>query len=238
MQLAKLTLLIAAVVSGVIPMNASGQESGRGSLVRATGVASVDAPPDQVVVTIGVTTQSAAAADAGGTNAAITTRVIDQIKAMLAQGENVKTQGYSVNPQFSYPKPGGAPKLEGYQAINSILVTLRDTAKVGKVIDTATANGATNINGVSFSIKDPEALQQQAIALAAKKARSNAEAIAKALGVQVLGVYQAETIEAGSPVRPMMMSARAMTPASAPTPIEAGDLTVSASVAVTLLVHQ
>lgn len=238
MRLARLMLLMTLLTPGVIPMNAEGQETGHGPLVRATATASIEAPPDQVVVTVGVTTQSPTAAAAGGANADITTRVLAAVKALLVSGEQVKTQGYSVNPLFSYPKPGGAPKVDGYQANNTVLVTLRDTAKVGKVIDTATQNGATNINGVSFTIKDVEMLQQQAIALAAKKARANAEAMAAALGVKVIGVYQAETLEAGNLPRPIAMRAMAMQAPAAPTPIEAADLSVSATVAVTLSVHQ
>lgn len=237
MKLARLVLLMTAAMAGVIPMNALGQETSHGPLVRAAATASVEAPPDQVVITIGVTTQSPTAADAGASNASISTKVQQAVKALLAAGEQVKTQGYSVNPQLSYPKPGGTPKIDGYQATNNLLVTLRDSAKVGKVIDTATQNGATNINGIAFSIKDSDALQQQAIALATKKARANAEAIASALGVQVLGVYEAETIEAGSGPRPMMTRAMAL-PSAAPTPIEVGSLSISASVSVTLSVHQ
>ncbi len=235
MQLAKPTLLVAIAIGAVIPLIASGQETVHGPLVRATGTASVDAAPDQVEVNIGVTTQSASASDAGASNAAITTQVLQSVKALLVSGEQIKTRDYSVNPQYTYPKPGGAPKVDGYHANNTILVTLRDMAKVGKVIDTATGSGATNINGISFTIKDSEALQQQAIVLATKKARANAEAIAAALSVQVLGVYEAESIEAGGPVRPMAMR---MAPVGvAPTPIEAGSLSISASVAVTLSVR-
>jgi uncharacterized protein len=236
MQLAKLTLLLTAAIPGVIPMNASAEDAGHGPLIRATATASVEAPPDQVIITIGVTNQAAAAAEAGATNANVTTKVLESVKALLAAGEQVKTEGYSLNPQFSYPKPGGTPVVSGYQANNSVLVTLHDTAKVGKVIDSATHSGATNVNGISFTIKDSDALQQQAIALATKKARANAEAIASALGVNVLGVYAAETLEAGGGPRPMAMRAMAMK-ADAPTPIEAGSISVTASVSVTLSVR-
>jgi uncharacterized protein YggE len=51
-------------------------------------------------------------------------------------------------------------------------VTIRDIDAVGKVIDAATVAGATNVNGISFSVADPSA----AVALARSAAVADAQA--------------------------------------------------------------
>ncbi len=204
-------------------------------VVRASGQATVDVTPDQAEVSVGVSNQQKTAQAAAADNANRTTAVVNAVKALIGHGDEVKTQGYSVNPAYSYPKPGGSPVIDGYNANNTVHVTLHDLSSVGKVIDAAMQAGATNVNGVSFTLKNDETVRQQALAMAAQKARANAEAIAKALGLRIVGVLEAQSGEASS-VRPLyqpMMAARAMA-AAAPTPIESGSVTVEATVTITL----
>jgi uncharacterized protein len=204
-------------------------------VVRAGGEATVNATPDQAEVSIGVTNQQKTAQAAASENANRTTAVVNGVKALIGHGDEVKTQQYSVNPAYSYPKPGGSPVIDGYNANNTVHVTLHDLGLVGKVIDAAMQAGATNVNGVSFTLKNDEAVRQQALALAAQKARSNAEAIAKALGLRVVGVLEAQSGQAAAvqPLyKPMMMAPRAM--AAEPTPIESGSVSVEATVTITL----
>ena len=76
-------------------------------------------------------------------------------------------------------------------------------------------------------------------ASSAHKARSAAEAIAKALNLRITSVLEADTTEAPV-VRPMYKAfamAGNMQEAHAPTPIEAGDIDVRASLTVTFEVQ-
>ena len=117
-------------------------------------------------------------------------------------------------------------------------VTVDDLALLGKVIDAATATGANNVNGISFKLKDASAVRAQVLGDAAVRARANAEAIAKALGVQVAGLLSAEPSEVPT-IRPMMKSfvAGAALADRVATPIEAGDLDIHATVTVMLEVR-
>jgi hypothetical protein len=212
------------------------QEIPKVHFVRATGEATVTARPDRAQISIGVMTQSSTAQAAGAANATQTTQVIDAIKRTLGQGGELKTEGYSISPQYQYTQ-GRAPKITGYQASNTVLIIVNELSLLGKVIDAASDSGANNINGVAFSLKDESPVRNQALAEAAVKARAAAEAIAKALNTHVVGVLQAETSESPA-FRPMNRSFAAMAPQQgAPTPIEAGDLDIHASVTVTLEVQ-
>ena len=217
-----------------LPLIMNAQDNSKIRFVRATGEATVSARPDRAQISVGVISQTPTAQAAAAANATQTTQVIEAIKRTLGEGGDLKTSGYSISPQYQYSS-GRAPKVTGFQASNTVLVTVNDLALLGKVIDAASESGATNINGVSFSLKDETAARAQALAEAAGKARAAAEAIAKALNAHVTGVLQAETQEAPS-VRPMMRSFSAMAAnvGSAPTPIEPGDLDLHATVTVTL----
>ena len=209
------------------------QEAIKMRFVRASGEAVISAKPDRAQVNIGVATHASTAAEASSRNAADSTQVLKAIQGVLGSGGQVKTGAYSVSPQYEYIN-NRPPKLTGYEATNTVIVTVDELSLLGKVIDSATATGANNINGVSFTLRDDAAVRAQVLAQAALKARANAEAIAKALNVSVVGVVQAEPSEVPV-VRPLPMAFRAAAASTqAPTPIEAGDLDIHASVTVTL----
>ena len=206
--------------------------------IRASGEATVRAKPDRAQISIGVVTQAPTAQAASAQNATQTAAVLDAVKRALGANGEIKTSGYSISPQYQYTN-GRPPKITGYQANNSVLATVNDLSLTGKVIDAASDAGANNITGISFSLRDDNAIRAQALAEAALKARSAAEAIAKALNVRITRVLEADTTEAPV-VRPMnkafAMMAEGAAP-RAPTPIEPGDLDVRASVTVTFEVQ-
>lgn len=208
-------------------------------LVQASAEATVTAKPDRAQVTIGVVTESATAKSAAAQNATQTAQLIQNIKRLLQAKGDVKTQNYSINPEYQYGN-NTPPKLTSYRADNSVIVTLDDLSLVAEVIDTATDSGANTISGVNFSLKDDEPVRNQAIAAAAIKARASAEAIARALNLHVLGILQAQTLEAAD-VRPVANAAGGnlamMKQAAVPTPVETGTLEIRETVLVTLLVQ-
>jgi uncharacterized protein YggE len=206
--------------------------------VRASGEATVTAKPDRAQVTIGVLTQAPTAQAASSQNATQTTTVLNAMKGALGGNGEVKTAEYSISPDYQYARDGGSPKVIGYHASNSVLVTVDNLSLVGRIVDTATHAGANNINGIAFMLRNDEAVRARALAEAAAKARASAEAIVKALNLQVVGIVSAEAIEAPG-VRPVFAQARAgaQLNAGAPTPIETGTLDIHASVVVTLQVQ-
>ena len=226
-QLICLTVLTGAVTA---------QDMSKVHFVRASGEASVSAKPDQAQVSIGVMSRANTAETAAAQNASESSRVLGAMKAALGAGGTVKTSGYSISPQYDYSN-NHAPKVTGYEASNTVMVTVEQLPLLSKVIDAATSTGANNVNGISFTLRDDSAVRAKVLAEAAVKARANAEAIAKALNVRIVGVLRAEPSEAPV-VRPMpMMAAKAFGGAAPATPIESGDLDIRATVTVTLEVQ-
>lgn len=235
MKLPRVTIFLLASCC----LAAAAQDSaGKVHFIRASGEATVHAKPDRAQISIGVITQAPTAQAASAQNATQTSAVLDAVKRALGSNGEIKTSGYSISPQYQYTN-GRPPKITGYQASNSVLATVDDLSLTGKVIDAASDAGANNVTGISFSLRDDNAIRAQALAEAALKARSAADAIAKALNVRITRVLEADTTEAPI-VRPMNKAFAMMSEGAAPrapTPIEPGDLDVRASVTVSFEVQ-
>ncbi|MBL8209485.1 MAG: SIMPL domain-containing protein [Bryobacterales bacterium] len=217
--------LIAALA---VPLAA--QVPQRRPVVRANGEGIVSIRPDQVKVSVGVTNQAGTAQEAADQNATVTNNVLAALRQLLGATADVKTLGYSLNPIYSNT-PGSNRPIVGYQATNTIEVTLNDTSLAGRVIDVAAQAGATNVNALRFGLRDPNPTRIQALRAAALQARQKAESIATALGGRVGQVLIAEE---GSTVTPIPVDSRSigLAAGSTPTTIEAGTLEVRAYVAI------
>ena len=202
--------------------------------VRAVGNATVTAKPDQAQISVSVNTQAATAEDAVSNDASKTEAVLNALKALIGSKGTIQTTNYSVSPQYKYEQEQ-PPEITGYDANHTIQLTLNDITLVGKVIDTATKSGANGVNRIEFTIKDDARLRAEAIAKASLEARNNAEAVAKALGMTVSGVFSAETNEVHSP-RPIITPMTMKMAAAPATPVEAGTVDIRASVTIYLSV--
>lgn len=202
--------------------------------LRVHGDATVSAEPNQAEIDIGVVTQAASAKEAGDKNALQTNAVIQQLRQSIAK-EQIKTENYSLNPDYKYPKEGGTPTIAGYTANNTVQVTVNDLSQLGKLIDETTSSGANAISGLRFKMRDENEVRGQALAKAAQQAKAAAEALAGALGVTLGPLLRVE--EGSLPtVVPVPLYSRAVAGAMAaapPTPISAGTIDVRAQVDLT-----
>src|SRR5437660_83011 len=200
------------------------------SSIRVTGESLVSAAPDRVQIDVGVVTQAARSQEAASQNASRLDAVLAALHKVLGAGSDIKTISYSLHPNYQYHPNGGEPTITGYTASNVVRITLDDLAKIGSVIDGATAAGANHVQGIQFTVRDQERVRSQALREAATKARAEADALASALGLKVVRILTVEeTSPVVVPVRDGMFAARAEA-ARAPTPIEAGTIDVTANV--------
>jgi len=193
-----------------------------------TGSGQASAQPDMATVTLGVSTRAATATEAMAQNAEAQGMVIAALKAEGIEARDIQTSGLNLSPVMDYSDQGQPPKLTGYGAQNSVTVRVRDIAGLGAVLDKLVASGANEIGGIVFSREDMTEAEDQARSAAVTEARRRAEVMARAAGME-LGrlISLSEASSAGAP-RPMM-AMRAEVQA-ADTPIEAGELAVSANV--------
>ena len=204
--------------------------------IRTSGEAVVTAKPDRANIDIGVVTQAATSQAAVAQNAQKLEATLARLRQLLGSSADIKTISYNVSPTYRYPKEGGEPTITGYTAQNIVRITLDDLTKVGNVIDTATQSGANRVQNLQFTLKDEATVQAQALRLAAVQARSKAQTLATALGLQIRRVLS--VVESGSPIIPVRDVAYARVAEASQTPIEPGTIEVRASVSYTVEVFQ
>jgi uncharacterized protein len=206
-------------------------DSRRVTRVMVVGDSLIQAQPDTANLTISVVTQGRRAIDAQQENATKTDAVIRALKAAAAAGAEIKTSGYSVQPQRVY-KEGQPPTISGYEARNSVTVTTSDLSKVAAIIDAASQAGSNDISGVSFTLRQDRQARERALSEATQEAVSNARLIANALGGRVVRIVevQEEGFLQRPPVPVYQAEAFAVKRDSVATPIEVGALDISSRV--------
>lgn len=215
------------------------------SVVSTSGTATVKVNPDKVSVTIGVETRGETAEEAAAANAELMEKVLAALRDLGIAENQISTNWYSVWPVYEwksppcievFPQPPECtPKSEitGYVASNSVTVTLDADEDVGKVIDTAVAAGATNVNGAYFfvSTERQEEIRNGVIEEAIANARSRADKAAAAVDMQITGVKSINLNDVYFPVLYRDFAAAE----GASTPILPGQQEISQTVQVTFL---
>ncbi|MBP1927652.1 uncharacterized protein YggE [Methanolinea mesophila] len=204
----------------------------------ATG--EVLATPDRADVYLGVQTENADVMTAQQENAQIMNKVVDAILATGVPKENIQTTGYSVYPVYDQSSNLFGQKVKYYQVTNTVQVTLTDVGMTGAVIDAAIAAGANQVQNIAFSLspEKEQSLRNEVLTEAVTRTRADADAVAAALGVTIIGVQDATVGSYYPPVMYRSVNAGAADMSAAvPTPVEPGQVTVSATVSVNYLIN-
>ncbi len=202
--------------------------------VTVTGTGEIQAKPDEAEISVGVVTNAPTALEAAQENARFSNDVQEAAKLAGITPEDMQTQNYSVNPQYSYPPAGSnqPPKITGYQVSNTVRITERNIAMLSTVLDGVTKAGSNTINSIEFSIQHISGLEDKALRLAAQRARAKAEIIAAASGMKLgspISIQEGEIFRP-SPLPMVMMERSASKMMSAAPPISGGKQTVRATV--------
>jgi len=202
--------------------------------VMIVGDSIVQAQPDTAILTISVVSQNHAALQAQQDNATKTDAVVRALKAAAGAGAEVKTSGYSVQPQRVY-KENQPPTITGYEVRNTVTVTTSDLNKVGAIVDAAAQAGSNDIAGIAFTLRQDRQARDRALSEATQVAVGKARMIATALGGRVVRIVEVQ--EEGFQQRPPVPIYQADTFAVAQksavaTPIEVGSLEITSRVQV------
>jgi len=208
------------------------KKSNRTTKVTVAGEAITKVEPDVALLVIAVVTQSAQAIDAQQENARKSEAVGSAVKAIAGTNAEIKTSDYTLQPQYDY-RDNRLPKIIGYDARNSVTVTITELKNVGAVIDAASRAGANNIQSVSFMLRQTSPARGAALRDATTQAMNKAQSIAEALGGRVLRVVEENegTSVSGSPAQTYeTMGLEGSATKQSTTPIVSGNLSIRSNV--------
>lgn len=221
--------LAASFLSFETPTALADDSDKRTISLSATGA--VKTTPDQVEITTGVTAEGQTARDALTKNTDAMSKVVDGLKEAGIDPKDIQTTNFSVSPIYEQKKHGQAAFITGYRVTNQVHITVRDTDKLGEILDTVVSLGANQIGSISFGVSEPEALEDEARKQAMRNAIADAKLYAETAGVE-LGPVLSITEENGGYI-PRRMEAAAPMAMAKDVPIEAGTTTVEVRLRVT-----
>ena len=198
--------------------------------VVATG--EVNRVPDIARISAGVVTTAPTATAALQQNADRMVAVRRALRAAGIADRDIQTSSINLYPDYRHDERGSNPQIIGYRASNELMVTFRDIANAGKILDALVAQGANQINGPMLGIDKPEAALDEARTKAVANARARAELYAKAIGKRVGRILSISESGGHFAPPPMVMMRAASADAAASTGIEPGQQTLTASVQV------
>ncbi|MHB1252793.1 MAG: SIMPL domain-containing protein [Candidatus Humimicrobiaceae bacterium] len=202
-----------------------------------TSEGSVKVVPDTVMVKIEILTEKPTSEEAVNVNSIDSQNVVTAIKTLGENDLKIETSGYSLQPLYNYieNKP---PEIYAFRAVTTLLVTTKKVEKIGNIITTAVEAGASDISSISYDLSDEikKDAKNEALTKAVKDANNKADAIAKALAVDILEIYsvnEAGTSYPGPILYESMDTLKAAAETSAAPPvILPQDLEVTANISI------
>lgn len=201
-----------------------------GTLLNVSALGEAKRVPDVARMSTGVVTRATDANAAMRANAEQMAKVVAAIKAAGIAERDVQTTGINLNPTYQY-RDNQPPVITGYEAHNTVSITVRDVAKLGKILDTLTSVGANQINGPSFDVDKKDEALDEARQKAIASAQTRAEMYAKTLGMKVRRIVSINEGGSFNPPVPMMR-AMAMKAEAADTSVSPGENTLSVNLDV------
>jgi uncharacterized protein len=206
-------------------------------LISVNGQAEIRLEPNIVTLGIGVEERGPDVAGPRNRAAEKMQAIIQRLRALGVQPEEIQTSRFTVNrvwePDPVQPRPGERQPGRFVFVVSNV-VTVRTTLldRAGDLLDAAITAGANVVNGPFFALRDDREPRRQALEQALVNAREKADALARVAGVQIVGV---QSITEGGvhfppPGPPMGRAMMAMEAADMPTPIETGQIVITATV--------
>jgi uncharacterized protein len=223
---ALLTLVLSA------PFAASAGEASLPRLVSVTGEGEVKARPDIANVTLGVEARRPTLAEARTQVTAAVDRLLALTRELRIDPKQVDASQLHVQPEYRWNEKDSERVLLGYVVSRQVEVELRDLERLGALLERAVSAGANQVQGVRLDSSRRKELEREALAVAVRDARLDAEALASAAGAK-LGAVHSLDAAAAPPVQPKYMERAVMAAApmdSAEQTYATGDMRFTATV--------
>ena len=242
-----LMVLCAAVIGNV---TAQLPEESKDKLIHVSGTGKVTTTPDEAVIVFAVETENADVKTAQQENARKMDAMVTALKNAGIPEKDIRTAGYNIIPvtgENNWPitRSSDLPvtpdaRIQFYRVVNTLEVTLHDVSRAGEIVDLAVENGANRVDRFSFTLSDEKQQQfrSQALTAAVAQARGDADAVAAAIGKTIVDVKE---VNVGNSYVPLVYDNRyagmekAMG-AAVTTPLEAGEIDVTASVSISYII--
>jgi len=150
--------------------------------VQTAAYVTVNVPAYKARFIVGASAKSERAKDASAKAASALNAVRDALIRFGIDRESMPSAGYSVGRE---ELADGTRQTRSYLASSSLTVEVVNLERLGAAVDAALSAGATEVDSITFLPRDADAARTEAIALAFRRAKRDAESLAEASGVRL-----------------------------------------------------
>ena len=226
-------------LSLLCPANSAEVPGDSPGTISVTGTAFDHYSPDTVEIVLAVQSMNISASEAAGNNRTIMDKVITKLKRLIdPEQDRIKTISYTLQPRYKHDRKQEKNILVGYTATNRVSIKTKKIDKAGDIIDSAVSSGANRVESINFSIVEKKEPCRMLLSMAAKSARDEADTVASSLDTKITGLKEASSscsTDDHRPVMRAMMQEAAV--ARAATPVQAGDIRITATVRTVFLIR-
>lgn len=198
--------------------------------VKVNGEGIVSAAPTSSNITLGVITESSTVSTAQNENNQMTTKVIQSLVGIGIPNENIKTVDFRIEILYDYEN--SKQTVRGYRVVHMLQISDVNIQATGSVVDTAVQNGANTVTSINFTVSNPQVYYAKALENSVKDSQAKARTIANTLGVQLQeNPIHIQELSQHSP--PMPLQTMMFAKSEAATPIQPGELTITARIEAT-----
>jgi len=216
--LAASVLLLSTASTAIADTAPAADTSASPATLTVDGEGQVNVVPDLASLNVNVNRSAAtsrAALSAANSRIDVITRAI---RALGVPSSGIQTESVNVSNTSHKAGPKHHRHVIKQFTASELLSVTSPAALAGAVIDAATHNGASGVNGLSFSFSNPAAGQIAANKAALANAQQQARAAAATLGYTITGVQSVDLNPQSGVVSPGTSSASGSTPTAPTTP--------------------
>jgi uncharacterized protein YggE len=200
--------------------------------ITVSGEGRVSVRPDIALVNVGVEVTAPTVAEARAQAAEAMQRLQDAVKAAGVEDADIRTQYFNIYPQYVYSE-NEAPRIAAFTVNNQVELKVRNIDVASEVLDSAIEAGgdAVRVNGISFTVEDPESFLADARRVAIENAKERAQVLADAAGVTLGAARSISESSSSGEIYPYARDAAAGV-GGAPSPVNAGEQELTLTVYV------
>ncbi|MEK9185072.1 MAG: SIMPL domain-containing protein [Patescibacteria group bacterium] len=179
--------LLSKTVSEVKGWGLIGKDIAPQTTIAVSGKGEIVVKPDIATFSFGITEESLVVSDTQDKVAKSEKKALSFLESGGVSKDDIKVSGYNIYPRYEYLKTG-KQNLVAYVVTESIDVKVRKISNAGKIIGSLGELGVTNLSGLTFNVDKYDDVVKQAREKAITDAKTNAESLAKDLGVSLVRI--------------------------------------------------
>lgn len=151
--------------------------------ISVSGEARVATAPDMARISLGATGRGDTASEAMNATTAAVEAILARLADLGVESRDIQTTQLRVSEQTRWDRDRNEDVFVGYYATNTVRVRVRDLGGIGALLAGVLDDGANNLQTLSFDLREPREVEDQARRLAVEDAMAKARLYAEAAGV-------------------------------------------------------